>query len=219
MALNESTCGWPRSSALCRLAASGVSPEGDLRQRDHAGGRWWWSRTRGADCVPVGAGGRDARGRDSRVDARCSCEATCDAFSGGPHASLTRPYQLSYAEGNARTRPVHLPGSRLHRRIPNEISLRSVGAGVRIQLKTHRPFQSCTRLSHQYETGGSGNNMTLDIPLPKTPDGRMYRYSSNDMPRFAEGGVRRRTAPIASLNRGQSPPAGMVGLRAHCNQE
>jgi hypothetical protein len=40
-------------------------------------------------------------------------------------------------------------------------------------------------LSHQYETGGAGNNMTLDIPLPKTPDGRMYRYSSNDMPRFA----------------------------------
>jgi hypothetical protein len=27
-----------------------------------------------------------------------------------------------------------------------------------------------------------GNNMTLGIPLPKTPDGRVYRYSSNDMP-------------------------------------
>jgi hypothetical protein len=27
----------------------------------------------------------------------------------------------------------------------------------------------------KYKTGGSGNNMTLGIPLPKTPDGRVYR--------------------------------------------
>lgn len=34
----------------------------------------------------------------------------------------------------------------------------------------------------KYKTGGSGNNMTLDVPLPKTPDGRVYRYSSNELP-------------------------------------
>jgi hypothetical protein len=32
----------------------------------------------------------------------------------------------------------------------------------------------------KYKTGGSGNNMTLGIPLPKTPDGRVYRYSPNE---------------------------------------
>jgi hypothetical protein len=34
----------------------------------------------------------------------------------------------------------------------------------------------------KYKTGGSGDNMTLGIPLPKTPDGRVDRYSPNDMP-------------------------------------
>ena len=32
----------------------------------------------------------------------------------------------------------------------------------------------------KYKTGGSGNKMTLGIPLPKTPDGRVYRYSPNE---------------------------------------
>ncbi|MGY3138338.1 hypothetical protein ACVWZM_009020 [Bradyrhizobium sp. USDA 4501] len=32
----------------------------------------------------------------------------------------------------------------------------------------------------KYKTGGSGNNLTLEIPLPKTPDGRVYRYSPNE---------------------------------------
>jgi hypothetical protein len=32
----------------------------------------------------------------------------------------------------------------------------------------------------KYKTGGSGSNMTLGIPLPKTPDGRVYRYSPNE---------------------------------------
>jgi hypothetical protein len=32
----------------------------------------------------------------------------------------------------------------------------------------------------KYKTGGSGNNLTLGIPLPKTPDGRVYRYSPNE---------------------------------------
>lgn len=32
----------------------------------------------------------------------------------------------------------------------------------------------------KYKTGGSGNNMTLGIPLPTTPDGRVYRYSPNE---------------------------------------
>lgn len=31
----------------------------------------------------------------------------------------------------------------------------------------------------QYRTGGVGNDMQLSIPLPKTPDGRVYRYSPN----------------------------------------
>lgn len=32
----------------------------------------------------------------------------------------------------------------------------------------------------RYKTGGTGNNMQLAIPLPKTPDGRVYRYSPNE---------------------------------------
>jgi hypothetical protein len=32
----------------------------------------------------------------------------------------------------------------------------------------------------KFKTGGSGNNIKLGIPLPKTPDGRVYRYSPNE---------------------------------------
>jgi hypothetical protein len=32
----------------------------------------------------------------------------------------------------------------------------------------------------QYKTGGGGNEMQLSIPLPKTPEGRVYRYSPNE---------------------------------------
>ena len=32
----------------------------------------------------------------------------------------------------------------------------------------------------RFKTGGAGNNMQLSIPLPKTPDGRVYRYSPNE---------------------------------------
>ena len=32
----------------------------------------------------------------------------------------------------------------------------------------------------RFRTGGTGNNMQLCIPLPKTPDGRVYRYSPNE---------------------------------------
>jgi hypothetical protein len=31
----------------------------------------------------------------------------------------------------------------------------------------------------KYRTGGSGSRKELSIPLPKTPDGRVYRYSPN----------------------------------------
>src|SRR4051812_31747584 len=31
-----------------------------------------------------------------------------------------------------------------------------------------------------YRIGGVGNDMQLGIPLPKTPDGRVYRYSPNE---------------------------------------
>jgi hypothetical protein len=31
-----------------------------------------------------------------------------------------------------------------------------------------------------YKTGGSGDRMELSIPLPKTPDGRVYRFSPNE---------------------------------------
>jgi hypothetical protein len=31
----------------------------------------------------------------------------------------------------------------------------------------------------RFKTGGAGNTMQLSIPLPKTPDGRTYRYSPN----------------------------------------
>jgi hypothetical protein len=32
----------------------------------------------------------------------------------------------------------------------------------------------------KYRTGGVGSNMQLSIPLPKTPEGRVYRYSPNE---------------------------------------
>ena len=32
----------------------------------------------------------------------------------------------------------------------------------------------------KYKTGGSGNHMTVGIPLPEAPDGRVYRYSPNE---------------------------------------
>lgn len=32
----------------------------------------------------------------------------------------------------------------------------------------------------RFKTGGAGNTMLLSIPLPKTPDGRTYRYSPNE---------------------------------------
>lgn len=32
----------------------------------------------------------------------------------------------------------------------------------------------------KYKTGGSGSKLTLSIPAPKTPDGRVYRYSPNE---------------------------------------
>ena len=32
----------------------------------------------------------------------------------------------------------------------------------------------------KFKTGGAGNNMQLSIPLPKTPEGRIYRYSPNE---------------------------------------
>src|SRR5262245_8468618 len=32
----------------------------------------------------------------------------------------------------------------------------------------------------KYKTGGTGTNMQLSIPLPTTPDGRVYRYSPNE---------------------------------------
>jgi hypothetical protein len=35
------------------------------------------------------------------------------------------------------------------------------------------------RFRNLYKTGRSGNNIQLGIPLPKTPDGCVYRYSPN----------------------------------------
>jgi hypothetical protein len=32
----------------------------------------------------------------------------------------------------------------------------------------------------RFKTGGAGNNIQLGVPLPKTPDGRVYRYSPNE---------------------------------------
>ena len=32
----------------------------------------------------------------------------------------------------------------------------------------------------RYRTGGFGNRLQLTIPLPKTPDGRVYRFSPNE---------------------------------------
>lgn len=32
----------------------------------------------------------------------------------------------------------------------------------------------------RFQTGGTGSNMQLSIPVPKTPDGRVYRYSPNE---------------------------------------
>ena len=33
----------------------------------------------------------------------------------------------------------------------------------------------------KYRTGGSGSQMTLGIALPRTPDGRVYRFSPNEL--------------------------------------
>lgn len=33
---------------------------------------------------------------------------------------------------------------------------------------------------NRFRTGGSGNNIELGIPPPRTPDGRIYRYSPNE---------------------------------------
>jgi hypothetical protein len=35
------------------------------------------------------------------------------------------------------------------------------------------------RLRNLERSGGVGNDMKLSIPLPKTPDGRVYRHSPN----------------------------------------
>jgi hypothetical protein len=32
----------------------------------------------------------------------------------------------------------------------------------------------------RFKTGGAGNNLQLSVPLPKTPEGRIYRYSPNE---------------------------------------
>jgi hypothetical protein len=32
----------------------------------------------------------------------------------------------------------------------------------------------------RFKTGGTGNNLRLSVPLPKTPEGRVYRYSPNE---------------------------------------
>lgn len=32
----------------------------------------------------------------------------------------------------------------------------------------------------RYRTGGAKNRMELSIPLPRTPEGRVYRYSPNE---------------------------------------
>jgi hypothetical protein len=32
---------------------------------------------------------------------------------------------------------------------------------------------------NRYRIGGTGSNMKLGIPPPRTPDGRVYRYSPN----------------------------------------
>jgi hypothetical protein len=34
----------------------------------------------------------------------------------------------------------------------------------------------------KYQTGKTGSTLQLAIPLPKTPDGRVYRYSPNETP-------------------------------------
>ncbi|WP_448101072.1 hypothetical protein [Luteibacter jiangsuensis] len=33
---------------------------------------------------------------------------------------------------------------------------------------------------NRYRTGGAGNHMRLSLPVPRTPDGRVYRFSPND---------------------------------------
>ena len=32
----------------------------------------------------------------------------------------------------------------------------------------------------KYRTGGTSTRMRLGIPFPRTPDGRVYRYSPNE---------------------------------------
>src|SRR6476646_6968409 len=32
----------------------------------------------------------------------------------------------------------------------------------------------------RYRVGGTGTNLKLEVPLPRTPDGRVYRFSPNE---------------------------------------
>lgn len=58
------------------------------------------------------------------------------------------------------------------------------------------------RLS-RYRTGGTSNNMKLSLPLPRTPDGRVYRFSPNEAahPRhFVIGDVAAEISPTEALS-------------------
>jgi hypothetical protein len=64
----------------------------------------------------------------------------------------------------------------------------------------------------KYKTGGSGNNMTLGIPLPKTPDGRVYRYAiSLFCPDCGAPNIHLHFAREAELAREQVELAGKLG--------
>lgn len=55
----------------------------------------------------------------------------------------------------------------------------------------------------KYRTGGSEDQLQLSIPLPRTPDGRVYRYSPNDeaQPRHFVLGEAQRPANISETKR------------------
>ena len=55
----------------------------------------------------------------------------------------------------------------------------------------------------RYRTGGAGSRMELRIPLPKTPDGRVYRFSPNESaePRHFVLGDVNRPDPISDVMR------------------
>ena len=59
----------------------------------------------------------------------------------------------------------------------------------------------------RYRTGGTGNQMQLSIPLPRTPDGRVYRFSQ----------TRTRIPVISCWARiaGFSPPAALTARMTH----